>query len=465
MRDILVTLIVFGSLPFYFKEPFIGLLMWIWISVMNPHTQGWGFATTFPFAAVIGATILVSLLFTKQPKNLPVTPVTVAFLAFVFWINVSTIFALHPDYIYPQWIKVVKIMGMIAVTIMILKSRKQVQAFMWMLVSSLGYYGVKGGIFTITSGGQFRVWGPEGTFIGGNNEIALALIFCIPLMHYLQMTSSNKWLRHGLTTSMLLCALAALGSYSRGALLAITAMGIFLLIKSNKKWLMGSLLILAVPLLLMFMPAQWTERMDTINTYKEDSSAMGRINAWWMAFNLAKARPLVGGGFEIYDSETFERYAPVPTDVHAAHSIYFQALGEHGFVGLGLYLLLGFLTWRCAAWIVRSTADRDDLKWASHLANMAQVSIIGFAVGGAFLSLLYFDVPYYLMAAVVATRIIVEKELKDVSAPRNRLKDPEYLKSRLNDPRFANLHSLPRTHGKALTSPHSALPSSIVGQN
>ncbi|HEU4855481.1 MAG TPA: DUF5935 domain-containing protein, partial [Nitrosospira sp.] len=45
MRDILVTLIVFGALPFVFKRPYIGVLLWVWISVMNPHTQGWGFAT------------------------------------------------------------------------------------------------------------------------------------------------------------------------------------------------------------------------------------------------------------------------------------------------------------------------------------------------------------------------------------------------------------------------------------
>jgi hypothetical protein len=47
---------------------------------------------------------------------------------------------------------------------------------------------------------------------------------------------------------------------------------------------------------------------------------------------------------------------------------------------------------------------------------MIQVSLIGFAVGGAFLSLLYFDVPYYLMAAMVATRVLVEKELKEKAA-------------------------------------------------
>jgi probable O-glycosylation ligase (exosortase A-associated) len=153
--------------------------------------------------------------------------------------------------------------------------------------------------------------------------------------------------------------------------------------------------------------------MDTINAYEEDLSVKGRFNAWWMAYNLAKERPLVGGGFEVSMPELFWLYAPDPEDLHAAHSVYFQALGEHGFVGLGLYLLLALSTWRTGSWIIRNAGKREEYRWAYNLATMIQVSLIGFAVGGAFLSLLYFDVPYYLMAAMVATRILVEKELKE----------------------------------------------------
>jgi putative inorganic carbon (HCO3(-)) transporter len=413
MRDILITLAVFGSLPYILKKPDIGVLMWVWISVMNPHTLSWGFAASFPFAAIIAGTTLISLLFTKHPKNLPLTPVTQVFIAFVLWINVSTLFALQPELVNTQWIKVMKIMLMVVVPLMVLKTKQHVQLFIWVLVISLGFYGVKGGIFTILSGGGDRVWGPPSTFIEGNNEVALALIMVIPLIHYLQAVSTNRWLRHGFTVAMLLCALAALASYSRGALLAIAAMGAFLWLKSNKKLALGLLLLIVVPMLILFMPEKWGDRMDTIKTYKEDTSAMGRINAWQMAINLANDRPLVGGGFEIYDLHTFQRYAPIPTDVHAAHSIYFQALGEHGYIGLGLYLLLGFLSWRTATWILRNTSQNDELKWAYGLASMIQVSMVGFAVGGAFLSLLYFDVPYYLMAALVVTRIVVEKQLKD----------------------------------------------------
>jgi probable O-glycosylation ligase (exosortase A-associated) len=142
-----------------------------------------------------------------------------------------------------------------------------------------------------------------------------------------------------------------------------------------------------------------------------------------MAFNLAKDRPLVGAGFETTQRELFERYAPdVETyagnvvQARAAHSIYFQALGEHGFVGLGLYLLLGFLIWRAGVWIIRNTRGLNEYQWAFSMASMIQVSLIGYAVGGAFLNLLYFDVPYYLMIAMVATRCIVEKELEEKAA-------------------------------------------------
>ena len=166
------------------------------------------------------------------------------------------------------------------------------------------------------------------------------------------------------------------------------------------------------------MPERWAERMDTINTYEEDSSAMGRLNAWRMAWNLARDR-FPGGGFDVSDGAIFARYAPNPMDVHAAHSIYFQALGEHGFVGLLIYLALGIATWRTASAIIRLTRGKAELRWALGLATMSQASLIGFAVGGAFLSLLYFDMPYYLMAALIATRIVVERALRaPVPTPR-----------------------------------------------
>jgi len=151
---------------------------------------------------------------------------------------------------------------------------------------------------------------------------------------------------------------------------------------------------------------------------------MGRINAWGMAWNLASDR-LLGGGFEIYNLGVFGRYAPDPTYFQGAHSIYFQMLGEHGFIGLGLFLLLWFLVWRDASWIARQAQSRNELRWASDLARMIQVSLVGYAVGGAFLNLAYYDVPYYLLIALVLTRRLVEKEIRSVAQKGGVLMMPQ----------------------------------------
>jgi probable O-glycosylation ligase (exosortase A-associated) len=151
--------------------------------------------------------------------------------------------------------------------------------------------------------------------------------------------------------------------------------------------------------------------MHTIKEYEEDGSAMGRINAWWLAFNIANRR-ITGAGFEAYTPETFAAFAPNPADIHVAHSIYFSVLGEHGYIGLILFLLVWVHTLRVAGKIRTKTRNRKDLEWLFHLAGMSQVALVGYAVGGAFLSLAYFDLPYNIMViVVVAHRWLLEKSV------------------------------------------------------
>jgi putative inorganic carbon (HCO3(-)) transporter len=148
--------------------------------------------------------------------------------------------------------------------------------------------------------------------------------------------------------------------------------------------------------------------MNTIKDYKQDESALGRINAWWTAFNVAKSN-VTGGGFEMFRPHTFRRYAPEPGRVHDVHSIYFEVMGEHGFPGFFMFMSLMGLTWFKASGIIRACKKDPNNKWASDLAAMIQVSMIGYAAGGAFLGLAYFDYYYHLIAMVVITWILVFK--------------------------------------------------------
>jgi probable O-glycosylation ligase (exosortase A-associated) len=217
------------------------------------------------------------------------------------------------------------------------------------------------------------------------------------------MVSTNRWVRYGLLALMLLTAIAALGTQSRGAFLAIAMMSVVLWIRSRRKLLGGTFMVLAAAAMLALMSEKWEERMHTIQNYEQDSSAMGRINAWTMAFNLANSR-FTGGGFVVDTPELFARFAPVPQDLHAAHSIFFQILGEHGYVGLALFVAIGAFGFRTASRIRKEAVLRPETLWAHDLAGMIQVSMVGYAVGGAFLSLAYFDLPYNIMVMLVACR-------------------------------------------------------------
>lgn len=400
MRDILVTAIIFGALPFVFKRPWIGVLLWTWLAYMNPHRQTWGFAFYFPFSMIVGAVTVGAFLIFNSRKEFLWTRETVVLLMFLIWMLITTLFAFYPEDAWGQWNKVWKIQLMIFVIAMIIQNRSQLNWMVWIIAISLGYYGVKGGIFTIATGGNYQVWGPDGTFIGGNNEIALALVMVIPLIRYLHLQAERRWLRLGLAAAMILSGIAAIGSQSRGALLAMCAMGVFLWIKSRNKVVTGAYLAIAVVILALVMPQSWYDRMSTIGEYKEDTSAQGRVNAWHTGFNVAKDR-ITGGGFEMYGPRTFYQYAPNPYDVHDAHSIYFEVLGEQGFIGFALFLTLGIMTWVRAQQVIRRNKHHPEHKWASDLAAMTQVSLIGYATGGAFLGLAYFDLPYNLMVIVL----------------------------------------------------------------
>lgn len=403
MRDIVVTAIIFGALPFVFKRPWFGILLWSWVGYMNPHRLTWGFAYDFPFSMVIGLVTIVAFLFSREKKEMLWTRETILLLLFIGWMLLTTFFAFYPDDAWFQWNKVWKIQLVIFLTVLLINDRHKLHWMIWVMALSIGFYGVKGGIFTILNGGTFHVVGPGGSFISGNNELALAMVMTIPLIRYLHLQETRKWIRYGLAGAMVLMAVAAIGSQSRGALLAMAAMGFFLWIKSRHKLTTGIYMVIAVAIMAAVMPQAWYDRMSTISTYEEDESAMGRINAWHTAFNLAKDQPL-GGGFEaLTTAPTFRQYAPDPYRVLDAHSIYFEIMAEHGFIGLALFLLLGLLAWIRAQQVVNRCKRDIDKKWAADLAAMIQVSLVGYAAGGAFLGLAYFDLPYHLMIIILLT--------------------------------------------------------------
>ena len=407
MRDILLTLFIFGTIPYIISKPYIGVLVWSWLGYMNPHRLTWGFAYSMPFSQIIALVTLFSVLFSKEKKSFPVTPITVVLILFLIYISISTIFAIYPERAVAELMRIYKIQVVIFLTLILFNNKERIHQLIWVIAASIGFYGLKGGLFAFLTGGGFRVWGPSGSFIEGNNELGLALIVVLPLFFYLKETLTKKWHKRLILISVGLIIISILSTYSRGAFLALGIMSFYLWLKMPNKLPAAIAGIILVVIVFSFMPDKFFNRMNTIETYQEDASAMGRINAWTLAINIANDR-FFAGGAQHWSSKTFQMYAPVPDDVHDAHSIYFEILGEQGYMGLFLFLLLYFLAFKKAGWIIKKTRDIEELKWCNLLTRMIQVSLIGYASGGAFLGLAYWDLPYHLVAIIVLLGKIVE---------------------------------------------------------
>ena len=417
MRDILLTLIVVGALPAMVYLPFVGLLFWMWLGFMNPHRLTWGFAFDFPFVQLAALATILGLMISKESRRFPWNPVTVV------WVVLIGLDDHHDDLRHEPGHGLA---GVVAVPQDPDHGRRHAAAARLakatldghlVIAGSICFYGVKGGIFTLLTGGQHMVLGPRRSFIGGNTEVAFAIVIALPLLWWVRTQLTHRWLRAGIAVAFALSVISVLGSYSRGAVLAVSAMLGFLWLRSSGKLLTGVVGAAALVIGLSLMPEKWFDRMGTIGG-ELDRSEQGRINAWWFAYNLANDRPLIGGGFRVFSPEHFQKYAPDPEFFRDAHSIFFEVLGEHGYVGLVLFVLLG-VTAVLYAWRCERLARRDpDLDWARGLLRMSQVALVGYVVGGLFLGLAYFDLPYAIMALIVATGVLVRKDVRlRASAP------------------------------------------------
>ena len=401
MRDLALVLTLAILVPLSIPFPIVGLYAWEWLSLMNPHRLTFGFAQEQPFVMIVALVTMVSWLVSRERGNLKLSSFLVLIGIFSVWISLTTLFAPVPEMTVPLWDRNIKTMLMIVMVLGIVTTRIRMHGLVWVLVISLGYYGIKGGAFVILTGGNYIVFGPPDSMIQDNNSLALALIMTLPLLNYLRQHTANRLIRYALIGAMFLTFAGAIGSYSRGAILALGAILGYLWLKSPMKIITGPALACAVAVGIMAMPAKYMERLSTLENVMEDESFRGRLDAWEVAWESAKDRPL-GAGFDgprqpvIWNEYLPERQA------RASHSIYFMVLGEHGFIGLGIYLMICAVAWRNLQRVRKMAADKPEFAWARDLGFALQVSMVGFLVGGAGLPMAYYDGFFTLLALTSA---------------------------------------------------------------
>ena len=422
MRDYGLTAFIIALLPLCLMRPWIGIVVWYWFGLMNPHRHTWDFAFSMPFAALIGgATLIGAVMDTKDRKPIPWNAGLILVMVLVLYFTITTIPAWAPEPAWLQWRKVIKIALMTFVATMFIYGRERIYALMLTIALSIGFYGVKGFVFVVRSGGGERVQGPDGTFIEGNTFMGLALNMVLPILIYLARGEQRVWLRRLLYTTAAMTVVSIIFTYSRGAYVGLAVIVPMIFWRSQKKLLYGLVIALAVVMAPHVLPDSVFKRADLIENYEEDSSATQRLQSWTVAWNLAKDYPLTGAGFEFEYASARDRWLQYGSDKYswalshssAAHSIYFQVLGQHGFVAFGLYLalLIGSLV---SLQRLRARARASPgMEWIANYATGLQIGLVGYMVSGAFLSSAYFDLAYLYFALIA----ILWREMKSVAQP------------------------------------------------
>jgi putative inorganic carbon (HCO3(-)) transporter len=221
-----------------------------------------------------------------------------------------------------------------------------------------------------------------------------------------------------LATTCLL-TLTIVGTQSRGGSIALGAIFLYLFLKCKKK-VMGLIGIVAVVMAVMFFaPHEYFDRLASTADYETEGSAQGRIMAWKSAMRMAADHPLLGVGAGHFPVKYGIEYRPPGvgrTDIpwSNAHSVYFLILGEHGYTGIVflLGLLISNLLRNRRKIIDLENINSLDLKTERNLVVAIQASLIGFVIGGAFLSGLYYPHLYIVAALCEAANRMAENAEK-----------------------------------------------------
>ena len=416
MRDLFLAVVVLIGLGTTLRYPFAGILLWAWFTCMDPHDLGWGFMSSAPVNLIIVCVTLLAWLFSKERKAPLFDAMFFLTFAFLVWITINGFFAVDPAWSWPLWNRTWKTIALGICVGAITTNRIRAHALVWSVVVSLLYYGIKGGIFTILTGGQNHVLGPSGSMISDNNHLAVATLMVLPLANYLRLHSANRWITSGLLAAIALSTLSVIGSYSRGAFIALGGLGLVAWLRARNKLIYPIAAALVLVPAFYLMPSTYYDRLQTINTASADDSFHGRQVAWQVAWDYARDHFPVGAGFAGPQlPQVFNHYFPEePT--HAAHSIFFEVLGDNGFIGFALYLTILLIAfWNCSR-IRAATRNRPELAWAYDLSSMVQLTLFVFCLGGSALSLAYYDIPFICFGLLSAMRAMLRTS-PSMSAP------------------------------------------------
>ena len=412
MIDLVLLAFIFFVLLLGLKRPFLWVLLYVYIDILAPQRIGYSLIASLPvsliaFAAAFGGWLVLDR---KEGARFTLRQgLMLALLAYCWWTTGNADF---PAEAATKWDWVWKALLFAIFLPFTLTTRARIEALGLMLVLAIATIVIGTGMKTVLGGGGYqnlKFFVNDNSGVYESSTLATVAIGLIPLIWWFS-RHGTVFRPHWLVTAFAValtfaCLMVPIGTEARTGLLCIAALGVLLLRYTNKRLMFiaaaGALGLVALP----FLPQTWYERMATLESHEEDTSASTRVAVWEWTIDYANSHPM-GGGFDAYRGNEFAYKVPIRTgegntrsvtyqdhtdQARAYHSAIFEMLGEQGWPGLLLWLWIHALGLWHMERIRRRWKDRAGAgqQWQAPLAMALQFAQVIYLVGSLFQGIAY----------------------------------------------------------------------------
>jgi len=423
MRDLALLGFLGGLLLFGVKRPFLFVLAYIYVDTVSPHRLSYFLLNTVPLSMIVAGLALPGWLIADRKDGFTITVRQGLIFILLAYAGATTTMADFPLDAAEKWDWAWKALAFAIFLPFTLRTRLRIEAVLLFLTLSAAAIIVVGGIKTVLAGGGYGVLNlmvDNNSGLYESSTISTIAIGLIPLIVWFARFGTIfppdwrvKLFCAGLVFA---CLLIPIGTEARTGLVCIGVLGILMLRDVKRRFLyMGAAALLglaAIP----FLPSSFTSRMETIQGFQGDQSANTRLAVWAWTWDYARAHPF-GGGFGAYRSNRIQvqtvsaqtsgevQIVTAQTEADEArayHSSYFEMLGEQGFPGLALFLLIHGITLARMEMIRRRyRRAAGDEAWIAPLATALQHFQLLYLVGSLFIGIAYQSFAWLILGAQI----------------------------------------------------------------
>ncbi|MCA8927662.1 MAG: putative O-glycosylation ligase, exosortase A system-associated [Alphaproteobacteria bacterium] len=409
MKDIVLALFSLGVMALGMAAPFVLTLGYFWASILKPQNLAYGFFKPLPIAMILAVSAVLTYFVVDRRAPPKFTALHMLMGLFALWVTLTTFNALYPQQAWWKWNWAFKEIAFACFIPFVIRTRIHLEALLYVLTVGTVPLVAAAGFKAILSGGggygEIEVAGQNNVGLAESSMLAMFSVMAIVIVLYLRkhtLIMPRNWIATvAVAGYVVLCLAAAVGSFARTGLVAFAVMAAVTWWFSRYKIRLSVVFLVVAGIALMALPEAWYARMDTILHPAADTSASTRLEVWGWTLRFVQEHPF-GGGFFSYLANL--GFIPGQGRARAFHSIYFEVLGEHGYVGLVIFVSILLVAMKMSYGIYRRNRGNAELIWLSDLGRAVLTCLLVFASGGAFIGVAFQPWAYLLSAMVIMLR-------------------------------------------------------------